>query len=496
MNALEFLGLQQDHKAIIKKWAETRSVTLRLSSEEKCTFLREETRKVTSPTEHVTEVKGLFGTTTITDKVVTTITGTSVVLRSYFLLEYFWDFQVSYELFMFFGNDPTEKVSLNSRKGNFTLKTTSKDTPHPQVSVQPNKDLNITFFLKNISQDFTTPAFSIDRKNKDCRTPKRNPDSDAATDFFTEMSEWAEFVRNYFRNKIFVIQYSSTLHKISSSAVFVPVIPFFEAVDLSKQPEQSGALTNFQKHLSETKVLRASDIPLYLKEQQRSFAELMTYLKPDFPEDNTLHSFSTVKVAVIADHMYEIAVPVIAGIWHIERVIYDQLFAAVGKLVSPVDFFNYMEYHNRTIFRPEFLPLPFMYHIRRPGQFPQGTLSIERQLTDGSPELPLKTFVRRMAMEIPMKIPIDGTTKIPITGTRYLNCFAVFIFRYVHGCILHKFAEETGVTMALRARANQFSMYIMLIGTIGPDTFYPKYAAVLRNRGLRWIFLDFFNSCR
>ena len=71
--------------------------TTQIFSEEKCTFDREETRKVTSPTERVTEVSGLSKLLTVTDKVVTTIT------------EYFWKFEVNYQLFAYQGNNPDDK---------------------------------------------------------------------------------------------------------------------------------------------------------------------------------------------------------------------------------------------------------------------------------------------------------------------------------------------------------------------------------------------------
>jgi hypothetical protein len=52
----------------------------------------------------VREYSGAFGGGKTTDKVVTTIT------------EWFWKIQIDYELFAFFGNDPEEKVVLQSEK--------------------------------------------------------------------------------------------------------------------------------------------------------------------------------------------------------------------------------------------------------------------------------------------------------------------------------------------------------------------------------------------
>ena len=57
----------------LRTWAKNRSVTIRLAAQEDCRFLREVTRKVESAEAHVTEVRGILGTTTRTDKVVTTV---------------------------------------------------------------------------------------------------------------------------------------------------------------------------------------------------------------------------------------------------------------------------------------------------------------------------------------------------------------------------------------------------------------------------------------
>lgn len=92
INCLDILGANEKHLQTMKQWAQNRSVTLRLKSEERCVFDRETTRKVESSSQYVTEYKGPFGSSSKTEKVVTTVT------------EYFWKFDVDYELFAFQGN--------------------------------------------------------------------------------------------------------------------------------------------------------------------------------------------------------------------------------------------------------------------------------------------------------------------------------------------------------------------------------------------------------
>jgi len=77
--SLTMLGVSLDHFQTFKQWSKTQTVTLRLRSEEKCRFVREETRQVEAKTSHVVE-SSLFGKTK--SVVVTKVT------------DYFWEFTV------------------------------------------------------------------------------------------------------------------------------------------------------------------------------------------------------------------------------------------------------------------------------------------------------------------------------------------------------------------------------------------------------------------
>lgn len=63
------------------------------------------------------------------------------------MIDYYWRFTVSYELFAFQGNDPEKKVILLSRTGSTELVTTNvKTTPQKEHSVFPNIDINIGWY--------------------------------------------------------------------------------------------------------------------------------------------------------------------------------------------------------------------------------------------------------------------------------------------------------------------------------------------------------------
>jgi hypothetical protein len=140
--------------------------------------------------------------------------------------------------------------------------------------------------------------------------------------------------------------------------------------------------------------------------------------------------------------------------------------------VTPVDFTNYQRYHNRKLFRPEYQPRPFSHAIRRPDHYPEGTLSIEAQLTDGSLSDPIYTVCSSSIAQRPMYFSLDASTKVAVMGERHL-----------HGWVSHQFARSTGSSLYLAARARQFSSFILLVGRIvSAEVFDPKYAMIVKDK--------------
>jgi hypothetical protein len=91
VQCLEYLGVTDFNT--LKEWAKSRTVTLRLKSEERCIFDKKTKRKADSSTSLVTEVAG-------------------IALRSHRVrdktTEYHWKVDVTYELFAFQGQDPEQ----------------------------------------------------------------------------------------------------------------------------------------------------------------------------------------------------------------------------------------------------------------------------------------------------------------------------------------------------------------------------------------------------
>jgi hypothetical protein len=126
------------------------------------------------------------------------------------------------------------------------------------------------------------------------------------------------------------------------------------------------------------------------------------------------------------------------GVDLIEDMLYKQLVAAIGKVVQPVDFQNYVRFHMRKLYRSEYQPRAFSYAVRRPGYYPEGVLSIEAQMDDGSLADPIFTVVAGAKAAKPMYFPLDAATRVAFKGDRY-----------VHGWINQQFSGSSGLSLNL-----------------------------------------------
>lgn len=191
-----------------------------------------------------------------------------------------------------------------------------------------------------------------------------------------------------------------------------------------------------------------------------------------FPDDGNLITAQEAKIVLVMIHLRKGCAYLSDGIEHVEIMLQNQLVAAIGKAVTPVDFVNYMEYHNKKIFKPEYQSQMFSYAIRQPNRFPEGTLEINVRLDDGTVASPIKTIVRHSLAAKPMRFSVSAATEISFFGHRYL-----------HGYVEHQFSGETGTSLVMSARARQFSSFIVMIGTItSSDLFEPKHAMIVQNK--------------
>jgi len=160
------------------------------------------------------------------------------------------------------------------------------------------------------------------------------------------------------------------------------------------------------------------------------------------------------------------------GVQYVEAMLRDQLTAAVGKVLQPSDFGEYMVYHNARAFRPEYAPRPFVYSVRRsPTASPEGVLRIDDAAT-GSPIATFQALRRRATANATMSFALNSQTHVQVGGDVY-----------VHAWLGHRFASQLGDGLRLTASARAFASYIVLVGRItGPTTFAPAWGAIIKDR--------------
>ena len=444
VQCLEVLGMTAAQLAELREWAKTRAVTLRLTAQEDCRFLRETTRKVESAEERVTEVRGILGKTTRTEKVVTTV------------VEYFWAFDFKYALVAFPGTATEDAIVVHGRAGSIELKTTQQATPRPKAVVRPPRDLNLTWLVTQLDDDGRA-AFAIDRADPGCHTPRRNPAIEAALEAFGEVSGWCADVATYFRGELFPAQqeHGLDLAAIDDRDVFVPVLPLFERDPVGDEGVLPGAYAN-----------------AFLAKQQRSLTDKCRALATAFPRDASVITAVEAGLLVTLAHLRQVCAQHGAAVDYVEAMLRDQLIAAIGKELTPADFAGYMEFHHKKLVKPAYRPRPFSYAVRRPDHDPEGVLAIEAER--GGDAAAISTTVHQRTAQRPMRFALDAATRVEFLGERYL-----------HAWISHQFSGQPGPALALVARARQFSSFILLVGRIASaELFEPRFGIIVQNKDL------------
>ncbi len=512
VTALGAMGLTEAALRKALDWSRKgQCVTLRLKSEHRCVFDREVKREEEGNTEYVTKLVGVFKRV---DKVITTI------------IEFFWIFSFEYELVLFPGTNVGDGIRLQARSGKCEKMTKSKETPRPQVTVLDAMDLNLTWLLQHIDAVMLGSQFAIERSNKKCLTPRRNPDVSQAIAFFTEARSWSSSVHSYLEQDLYDAQEPKDLDMsaLTTNALFLPVVPLFEpssskkaasaaasaapaapvasvtaaapasAVSprVSKSPrvvktaEEGGfgmlrssvkvakdqVVVPYSFPVANSPLLSEEDLGELLHEQKRALDEKLGSLSKVYPADVKLFTVAEATLSLAARHQVNLAEAVFDGLNYIEDMLRKQIVAAIGKEVQPMEFAQYMLFHNRKLFKDQYRPRAFSYAVRRPEHCPEGIVSIEAQLADGSLAEPIQTIVSRSVIQTPLVFPIHAAANVSFRGEVLL-----------HGWLGHQFSGESGLTLSLVARARQFSSFIVLIGRItGPGLFDPSFGMIVKDK--------------
>eukprot|EP00281_Chroomonas_sp_CCMP1168_P029360 CAMPEP_0206240752 /NCGR_PEP_ID=MMETSP0047_2-20121206/16113_1 /ASSEMBLY_ACC=CAM_ASM_000192 /TAXON_ID=195065 /ORGANISM="Chroomonas mesostigmatica_cf, Strain CCMP1168" /LENGTH=900 /DNA_ID=CAMNT_0053665569 /DNA_START=138 /DNA_END=2841 /DNA_ORIENTATION=+ len=434
------LGVSEETLGVLQGWAKDRSVTLRFSAQQKCEFLKETERWVEGPTMVTTTTSSskIGGMLSSGAKEETSVTKTKVK-------EWNWRVDHSYSLIAFRGSDPKDCVAvIEPRKGSVELVTGTRDAPYPAARAFPDQDLNVTYLLNKLG------AFAIDRSHASCHTPRRNPDVDACLEFVQGAGGWGVRVHTHFVADVLP---DST----ENDFVFVPILPLFE------QSTKGGV------HLS------LEDVGLIQKHHREKLQEKLKLCNDIFfvGGEGRMFSEAEAQVAALALHLQALCEAARDGVAYLESMLWKQVVAAIGKEVSVSDMTQYMTFHNRKLYDPRYAPRPFSYDVRRAaGYAPEGTLQIEMASAGGAE--PISTCVRSVPARLAprMRFALSAATSVEVRGEQML-----------HGFMAHRFASEGLPGVALRARARQFSSFILLVGRIAAaDLFEPKHAIIIKDR--------------
>jgi hypothetical protein len=162
-------------------------------------------------------------------------------------------------------------------------------------------------------------------------------------------------VAAYFVTTLFPTQPSHgfDLSALNPTGIFVPVLPLFDS-----SPSSSSKIPPvfFNSFLSEQ--IRS------LEEKRKEIAKVIT-------TNNKLITTIAAQLVITLIHVTHVCEAYSEGVDYIEDMLQKQLVAAIGKVVTPADFTNYLTFHNRKIYREEYRPQAFSYAIRRPEHYPE-----------------------------------------------------------------------------------------------------------------------------
>ena len=249
-NVLEQLGLCKEHLETAIQWVhrDKKTVTMRFAAVRTCNFVDAEEVKV---------IRGHDQLQLHKEEAVESqhqhqeprITTTTTTMPKYKVMdnvkEYRWKLKVSYTLRIFPGtNQDHNSIMLQSRQSSTIItKTGSKRPPFTQETLNyPQLDMDLTWFLQNISPETKYFQFAIDRSDPlTCKTPRRNKQIDQAIDFYKSLKGFFEKFSQQIKGSSFLVlsrkNCTPPLHKTHREKLFNPILPLFED---SKLPPPSS----------------------------------------------------------------------------------------------------------------------------------------------------------------------------------------------------------------------------------------------------------------
>ena len=491
VNALDRLGIDEGMMLRLRQQAQDeKTIQLRFSANETCSFVERKVVEIADPSR-----KETYETTATGDpqKVEERTTTTRAVRE---VIEYHWRFNVAYQMAVLTGS--IDSIELLSRTASETIVVTgSERTPCQLQYSPPNIDVDLGWIVEQLhvsadtGAEHLTTSFRINRDASSCLTPRRNEEVERAMNYFASLMIWARGVSQYFQFQLVhrIMPYQSAarsskngdvqaqahniadlFRSISDDRIFVPVLPLFQ-----EGPNHND--TNLGPDLP------APDIDKLLQEQCTTMDSALSMVTERFQQisDKSIASALEARAILLSKHINSLAVAARNALSYVEDMLRSQLVAAIGKEISARDFDGFIVSYYHKLFREDVVAEPFVYAVRRPKHYPDGSLSIESTIpanewskADGFE--PILTFSRKIQPAVDgsvlsIQMPINAATKIQLEGDQYL-----------HAWVRHDIAG-TDAPAQIVARARQFSSFLLVVANIsGSGTIQPKSAIIVQNK--------------
>ena len=489
LNCLLSIGFTQEHLKTMYDWAinEKQVVSVEFISNETCSFIKKHVYKQEANTKRVTSILSPRG---IMDKISSTVVNK--------ITEYHWKFSYDYTISIIKGSNK-EKISIVNQKGKTTLITSSDYQPRPKTSVKELELLDLTLLFQTLTPELQS-NFKINKQSPLCYTPRRNSEiTNIVVHLQMKIKTWSESVRNYLKNDLFSLESTDKfdMEATQTNGIELPILSLFHDND----EDISNKNLTPDKNVNESPVDVSSPVLLQSNEMKAIFdahlksiqakREKIQKLFESYTK-NGLIIMPNVFLIIILEHMMENISDFIFYIGFIEDMIREQLIKALGKIIEPHDFSQYMNYHYRKIFLPKYQPKKFSYSITRIDHHPDGFISIESNSNSLNKQEfePVLSIVNKIQLEKPMKFSIDAATKITIHG----DCF-------IHSWINHQFSSlHDENKFQITARSGPYCNFILLLGNIhASDLFYPTHATIIKSKDLNILiplFLEYIPSAK
>jgi len=456
-----------------------KTVTMQTEAEELCAFVKTTTRDVKSTTSQVTESTGFLGGKSKKESfTVTKIT------------EHEWTFTVNWETFVYPGDDIANKVVLATSSSSMILTTRGETpvTPKPERKKSfTSNEVELSWLLRclaapvsqlkksevDVPDSNNTVVFTIDRSDAEkCCTPRRNPQIDEALEKFAQFGRWCSRTSQYL---IHVLKPQVEDMNKGKAALFDPVPATFVL-------EEDGGEGGKGSSLS------LNDLEQVLGRQHEVFEQVLSEVMSSVTaKEKSMHDIFSVRTILGGHEMNTVCVSHSQLVSTLESMLEEQLISAIGKIIQPQHFAEYMEHHYRQLYDEKYRPKGFCHAVRRPEHYPEGTLSLESRDEKGDYQpVPCLVASRTSAAGS------DGGSGAVAAGgsgpamTFPLNAASDLTFygdQYLHSFVVHQFSGQSPAPMRLAARARQFSSFILMVGKMsGPTSFDPTSAIIVKNK--------------